>query len=1043
MADTAPVSPIEQGDASHFYSSALGTGGPSDWEHFGGPPTGMSPDATSPPPRMEATATPGFDAPMQMNPKPNHDAPVQQPVMSTFESPAPMYATPAPKQGTEPVPMMQHRDSDDSSFVGGGIKRTGTIDSVIQAWSTPLKPSARPDAQSDAQPGSQGATQAVAQAPAQERIVEVEKVVERIVNPYDDLEPEVKASLKRYVAMLRKESAAETDEDKFKIFENFITKELRLRSMMYGVEPKLQVVKEGLRTTTVDTSANDAHLPGIAAAVAADQASTGLADMKASQANSKPEASLAAAPSATLPPTLPQSTPLPEQAKSTQPEQSISQGVAASSQSQTAVDAPRSTAPNPIQIPAKQVSPSSRDDFVMVSTGDGEPEYSPGGRPIVKKNAVEDEPEYSPGGRPRVKKPSHIDTSRATPVSPPKPQRSSMSPGANAPMVLEDYVMPGPPSPGANAPIILEPSPSTDAPQVVTPSSSAINRTGSKQSTGSRPTSTSVKFEPARPAYMPFKYNANVEAPRLPPDQSYSTLRRDGADSGRLMVHEPSLPNSLSASPERPSTPSQRIHDEAFIGLIRQQSKVIRKKTPDVPDVGPIAALRPGTPARTSTPQVRSVLPPPKGNDALATTAALRHLLPESVPDSYGMSQHAKANSVKAAIDAIPDSFVFIKETVMAWDRRNRDFRKKLDDERSARQADSEQHIDHLFNDNEIGYADIGDLESDFKLAEAERKYQEDHQELESFTQGVYIPVTERLQKELAELNAQYTLAVDLLDLESESASRMLKSSAAKAEMAFVMNCVLSTFNKLDIRHQKIAEANVERERRRKRLELTVLYTNNDSLGMKTLEAEFAVAEKMQVLHEARGKDTRANKLMDTFDRATVRGLGDNQTYVDDLLVRVRELKELILKDPSQIPESIYEPDGPRDALSLAQKAIDFVLADSQKLLTISNVADKVLNEADFAVSVAEAKVSNADASTYDKLAAEKEREDQKIVEDTNTRMASIARGPEEASALIREVMDRVGDDPHHKDRMKAALEAAKRRNEGREGEGAVDPGGA
>jgi hypothetical protein len=252
--------------------------------------------------------------------------------------------------------------------------------------------------------------------------------------------------------------------------------------------------------------------------------------------------------------------------------------------------------------------------------------------------------------------------------------------------------------------------------------------------------------------------------------------------------------------------------------------------------------------------------------------------------------------------------------------------------------------------------------------------------------------------------------------------------------MAFVMNCLLSIFNKLELRHQKTAEANVERERRRKRLELTVLYTNGDTAGVRSLEAEFAVAEKMQVLHEARGKDTRTNRLMDSFDRATVRGLGDNQTYVDDLLVRIRELKEVLLKDLDKMSESTYDQDGPRDSLAVAQKAIDFVLADSQKLLTISNVADKLLNDADYAVSVAEAKVSNADASTYTKLASEKEKEDQKIAEDTNSRMASIAKAPEEASGLIREVVDRVGDDPLHKGRMKAALEAAKKRNAGKDG---------
>ena len=989
----------------------------------------MSPDAESPDLRMGATATPGFDTPMQPKPQPTLEKPVQDTANATFESPAPMHAI---LQGHERIPSIHHRDSDQSSVITDGMKRTDTIDSVMQAWATPLRvaPKALP---SGAQAVPQVSSQIVP-PPGHERIVEVEKVVEKIVDPYDDLEPEIKASLKRYATMLRKESAADTDDEKFSIFEAFITKELRLRSMMYGIEPRLQMAKHEKKSSLDSRSPGNTNLAdavmGISlrdaqsvgdkfeptAVSASDAANLApkppLADTQAVP-RSQPNATSVAVNSSSVP-SAPASIPQPEPPRAMDPIPEAVQPVQVPRQTSPVLQAPRPPTPPPIQVPTKDVSPQSKDDFVMVNAGD-------------------DEPEYSPGGRPKVRRPTQIKTSTKAP-SPPKPQPAQMSPSANAPMVLEDYVMPGPPSPGANAPMIVEPISTTDLPQVVTPNTS-FQRSASGQSVGSKQSSTPIlKFEPARTAYTPFKYNANVEQPRLPADKSYSSLRSDAVDSGRLLVHKASVPDALGVGPERSSTPSRKT-DEAFIGLIRSQSKAVRKKTPDLA-AGPIAALRPGTPARAPTPA--QTAPPPKANNIGSTTIALRRLLPATIPDSYGLSEHTKANAVKDSLDNVPDSFGWINETVLAWDRKNREVRKRLDDERSARQAESEQHVDDLFNDNEIGYADIGELENEFKLAEAERKYQEDQQELDSFTQGVYVPVTERMAKELAELNAQYTIAVDLLDLDSEPASRMLKSSNSKAEMAFVMSCVLSAFNKLELRHQKIAEANVERERRRKRLELTVLYTNGDTAGVKSLEAEFAVAEKMQVLHEARGKDTRANKLLDTYDRATVRGLGDNQTYVDDLLVRVRELKELILKE-GIVPESVYQPDGPRDSLLLAQKTVDFILADSQKLLTISNVADKMLNEADFAVSVAEAKVSNAGSEVYDKLAGEKEKEDAKIVEDTNSRMASIARGPEEASVLIREVVDRVGGDEGHKERIKAALEAAKRRNEGREGDGLED----
>ena len=928
----------------------------------------------------------------------------------------------ATNYGQPPEP--PHRGSDTSSVPAQGINRTGTIDSLIQAWNKPLSISAKPMQQIDSRPESRDQVQ----MQPQERVVE--KIVEKVVDPYDDLEPEFKGSLKRYVTMLRKETAADTDEAKLDIFQSFVKKELRLRSMLYGIEVQLQATQlekkaDGVSAQPVQNVPAPQEPVSVAAALTPSTAShTTPIPLPASTSTATDTSLTLNQPRQGFVPVPPVAEPA-ETPKGKEPQSfHISE-----------------TLPPPslktITPEGANVSPQSRDEpFVVVSAngGDDEAEYSPGGRPRLNRH--QDEAEYSPGGRPRINRPQVVTTrpeqsERKTTKSAAPARNNQVSPSANAPMVLEDYAMAAPPSPGANAPMLVEPNSATDLPQVVTESygpASASNQNQSSKKTTNKTTNSvpTIKFEPPRPAYLPFKYNPTTQAPTQPADQSYSTLRKDAADSGRLLVHEPvSAPESQSGS--RASSPGpSRPQDEAFIGLIRSQSKAVRPKKTVTADLSTIPQLRPGTP-RAST----SIIEPPvaTSNGLITVTLGLKSMLPGSVPDSYGLSQHSKATTLKAKVDTFSDNFSFIHETVIAWDRKNREVRKTLDDERNARQADSEAHIDGLFNDNEIGYADIGDLEAEFKLAEADRKYQEDQQELESFTKDVYQPVTERLRKDLSELNAQYTIAVELLDLESESASRCLNSDSGKAEMGYMMNCLLSVSNKLELRHQKFAEAGVERERRRKRLELTVLYTNGDTSGVKKLEQEFAMAEKMQLLHEARARDTRANKLMDTFDRATVRGLGDNQTYIDDLLVRVRQLKEIVLKDPSNVPQNVYEPQGPRDTLSLAQKAVDFLLADSQKLLTISNVADKMLNDADYAVSVAEARVSNADQGTYEKLAQEKDKEDAKIVEDTNTRMYSIGKAPEEAITLIREVVDKVGDDAEHQDRIKKALEAAKQRN--------------
>ena len=98
--------------------------------------------------------------------------------------------------------------------------------------------------------------------------------------------------------------------------------------------------------------------------------------------------------------------------------------------------------------------------------------------------------------------------------------------------------------------------------------------------------------------------------------------------------------------------------------------------------------------------------------------------------------------------------------------------------------------------------------------------------------------------------------------------------------------------------------------------------------------------------------------------------------------------------------------------------------------MTTSNTADKLLNDADYEVSVAEAKVAKADQTVYVKLEAEKGKEDEKIQEDLELRLESMCKGPDSGIALIHKMIGRIGDDPSFRDRIGKALEAAKQRSE-------------
>ncbi|KAK5448211.1 hypothetical protein LTS15_009236 [Exophiala xenobiotica] len=1020
--DAPLVSPIEpsnmpwgqQGEADTFptankyqrpqdnvtHSQVLGFGRPSDWELW---QPGVAPEQTptsphNPPPDTLAQAhgsaapPPAHASPSTSqtpNPPPVH---AQSPVEIGAASPVtarrvshqdlPKFqAEPSQSQSSQSPPSAGRRDGS-MSVRSDSINSAGKIDSVIQAWSTPLRvrashePSSRPDSRTSTRVDSPEPVQNV-----------------KYADPYADLEPEFKASLKRYAAMLRKEISAESDEEKFEIFQSFVTKELRLRSLLYGVE--------------LNKAAKDV------------KKAASLADMQAALPKSVQEAT--------------------EDAKSdtaNHPTTSIS----ARAVSKQPITTESGIQPRVVSAPEQP--PSSKAGFLagIGAAPEQDEAYSPGGRPRAAKTtampsiagsisgmadnsasnrrSMEDDEAYSPGGRPKVLKPPVKEPDRPFPSLNTFPQNRSyerlpvgaLSPSNDAPMVIEDYAMAQPPSPGMNAPMIVEPE---------QPRSS-----WTRSSEGQKP-AVPIKFEPARPAYTPFRYSAATREeqtqPLQPADEAYSSLRHSMADSGRLMARE-----TLLTTPRPSSTTGRKEHEEAFIGLIRKQSMAVRQKSAE-----PRGAARPGDNAiRADTPAFMRVGTPASvraEDPSKETVKALRSLLPKKTFEES--VQHPSVADLKTKIDSVPNQFEFIHETVVHWDRTNREVRKQQDTERRTRQEESEAHLDALFNDNEIGYADIGNLEAEFKLAEAEQKYRENQEELESFAGQVFTPVTERLRKEIRDLSKAYATATELLDRESEPVSRCFKGQTARARMSEVMGCVITLFNKIEIRHRKLAEAHMERERRRKHLELTVLYMNNDKAGMTKLEQDFAAAEKTQVLHEARAKDERANKLMDTFDRATVRGLGDNQMFIDDILVKIQDLKKMISSGEEAVKATLYEAEGPRDTLASTQDVVGLVMADSRKMLALSNEADVLLNDSDYGVSVAEAQVANADKVTYTSLEKEKAKEDVKLVEEMNVRIASVTKGPQDAIDAIREMMDQIGDDPEHQDRIKKALQAAKQRN--------------
>ncbi|KAL1855542.1 hypothetical protein Plec18167_004113 [Paecilomyces lecythidis] len=498
-------------------------------------------------------------------------------------------------------------------------------------------------------------------------------------------------------------------------------------------------------------------------------------------------------------------------------------------------------------------------------------------------------------------------------------------------------------------------------------------------------TETPLISNPPQSIYTPFRYaegpqrgsdNLTFERPAY---QAYSDLRQASADSGRTMSHTPA-PTSRGRSGTIGQQPAHE-HDETFLGLIREKSVTYRKKRTE--STPPLPLLPDG---------IR------QGKFDVALEE-LRSLIPEPFPENKESPWIA---ATRKDIRSFSDDFRYIKETVGKWEQSAKDRREKLDKERMARQEESEQHIDALFNDNEIGYADINTLEDDFRHAEAKKQLEEERKELEKFIQEVYNPLDECLKSEISQLSAHYKLTVDELD-SGDSGSK--ETTSDRFQVSHIMKLVNDIYLKLELRYQKRLEIALDRERRRKKAERRPLIFMGDSPALRKLDGEFDSMERRNILEAANERDERANILMDSFDTAIMRGLGENQSVLDNISSKMKKL------DPKTISHAGLPQGDIEKILKSTYALVKFLEANSESILRSFGDADSLLNDADYSVSVAEARYSNANSEVFRRLDEEKKKEDAKIEQELSSKLETVRKGPAELTAKIDSLLGALGKD--------------------------------
>ncbi|KAF3398033.1 hypothetical protein F1880_005751 [Penicillium rolfsii] len=887
-------------------SSALGPGTPSDWEHLR-PTPGDFDDAPwfpprPPPPSQPQTATytllqspdsistpPGYSTGLRHDAAPvPANAPANAPPTPRVDTapppPGDLYhdvhsrrndsmspISPESTQGgrqTDPLNRMDSVSSGVSSFGGRADSIKNVIDVPVKPLSPPPKP-AQPDIPSmshrttpiAATPPTQSSPPPAADArlvsspaplPVQNEETRPSTVAPREPDPYEDLDPWFKSSLTRYIAMLRKEAVADTDEERYKIFTAFTAKETKLREILYNIE-------------------HDVH------------------DSQAVSRSSEIEQN--------------RSSPISENGKP-----AIESGL--------------------IPVETEEIrspTPTNTDD-----KNDGDDTAS----------------EYSAGGRPTLGK-------RARQASHWTPKLSALLAGGD------------PTSRPINAP----------------------SRQFSLDDAIQKQTVEPLTTNPPRPIYTPFQY---TEGPQRGSDnltfdrpayQAYSELRQASAVSGRIMSNVP--PTILRSRSDTLSTsPAHYEHNETFLGLIRNKSSAYQatdRRATITPPLLP-APLRQGRRSDDPVEDLRAMVWTP---------------LDKQSESSWHIT-------TREELDKFPDNFTYIEETVDKWESSARERRSKLEQERTARQEESEAQIDDLFNGKEIGYADINTLEEDFRQSEARIQLDEEREEVDDFMEKVFNLLDKRLKTEISALRKSYDSALNQLDRDQKGKS----SPVEQCSPSVTMKLVNDIHSKLEIRFQKRLEIALDCERRRKKAERRPLVFMGDMASLRKLDEDFDRMEKRNILEAAKDCDDRANRLMDSFDDAILHGLGMNQSLLDELASKAARLDLATLR-ASNLPDSEVD-----QILKSAATFATSLHRDSEAILQSAAVAEVALNDADYNVSVAEARYANSEPDIFHRLEMEKKKEDAILQADLDTKLQSIQKSPREIEATTKRLLEELKKNP-------------------------------
>ncbi|KAF2832084.1 hypothetical protein CC86DRAFT_365982 [Ophiobolus disseminans] len=472
---------------------------------------------------------------------------------------------------------------------------------------------------------------------------------------------------------------------------------------------------------------------------------------------------------------------------------------------------------------------------------------------------------------------------------------------------------------------------------------------------------------------------------------------------GRSMS-EVSIPAPLTSNISRPTMPSipSQHHDEIFFGASNQSKPPSRptssdSATPKVPVPAPLAF---------SSSRPVSTAPPSKKDPA----ETLARLLPSEIAP---VTSNHDIEKVRAKLAPLKEVTSNPDDLIKEWEKTAAVTRKKLDQARRTRQEENEEDNNEAFDNNEISYAALNELEDEFKQREAGLKTQEDIDEYKSYVEAVFDNVYDALQSDIKGLMDLYIEAENLLHTSVSGVKSLEPTNDAPSTQAS-LELVQDVHDLILNRQEAVVAAVAERDKRYKKTQIAPLYVSGNITKMKTVEKHFESAEKQALIRALRDKASKIGELVNAAEDVIFQTVGVESKEIDAIVAAMQSLD-----DASTDP----------DLLARAQSTLTHLKSSSTALFKHFTALEIRHNAAVLDAEIAQAKAENADTSRIKELEEEKAKGENKFTEEFKRREEVIGQDADEIAELVTGKASKGAEEVEREKRLKAALEEAKRRN--------------